>query len=291
MESAIPWLEVSLEASPDLEEPLSAFLFELGATGLVLEEGGQPGRVKASFPPGTSLAELEDRLRAFALEMEDLFPEAPRVRFHSQEAIFQDWAQEWRRFFQPIQATPNLLILPEWVPEPPSVNGHILRMDPGPAFGTGSHATTRMCLQAMEGLPLKGQRLLDVGTGSGILAMYGAMLGAGQIMALDVDPDALEWAGHNIRLNGLADRIHLSSQPVEQIQTSFFLICANLILKEILRLLPIFKDRTEAGGWCILSGILMDQMSPLKTAVQEAGLDLKQVLTENEWITVVVQNS
>ena len=114
------------------------------------------------------------------------------------------------------------MIVPAWEPMPDAVDGHVIRIDPGPAFGTGQHATTRMCLEAMEKIHFpKTWTMLDVGTGSGILATYGAQLGASKILAIDIDPEALRWAERNIQINDLSEFIDLSNTPLEQVKGTF----------------------------------------------------------------------
>ena len=155
----------------------------------------------------------------------------------------QDWSTSWRQFFRPQRITERLTVLPAWMPEPPSCGEWVIKMDPGPAFGTGQHPTTRLCLEAMERLSPQGPwTMLDVGTGSGILAIYGARLGAKRILALDTDPEALRWAERNMDLNALTGSIELSSLPLETQTGTFSLITANLTLETILELLPYLSS-------------------------------------------------
>ena len=180
------------------------------------------------------------------------------------------------------------MVFPEWETVPASVAGHVIRIDPGPAFGTGQHPTTGMCLEAMERFRFpEPWSMLDVGTGSGILAIYGAKLGARIIEAVDIDPEALRWAKRNIRLNGLEGAIRLSSLPLKDLDASFSLLAANLILPEILKLLPLFPYLLDMEGRLILSGILRSQVPEVDRAAAEQGLCADQTLHREEWACMV----
>jgi ribosomal protein L11 methyltransferase len=165
-------------------------------------------------------------------------------------------------------------------------------MDPGPAFGTGKHATTKMCLEAMEGAALPAKwTMIDVGTGSGILALYGALLGAGRILALDTDPDALSWAKKNLALNGHPKGIELSSRPVEAVTERFHLVVANLNLGTILDLLPHLLRIMREDGTLILSGILREQCEAvIESLSRYEGLE-PRVLQREEWAALVIRRA
>jgi len=281
------WLEITLQADPALHELLSSFFFDLGCTGLVLEDF-QDRAIRAYLPFQKDLEEIRNRIQLYLQDLKEIFPdvESPDIRFGKLED--QDWGLNWRRFFRPARVTPGLLIIPAWEPVPESGSAHIIRMDPGPAFGTGQHPTTRMCLEAMERLPaIRPWTLLDVGTGSGILAVYGVKLGAKEILALDTDPEAIRWAEQNIRLNNAVHRIRLSQAPIEQMNGKFSLICANLILGEILRLIPFLSRLMDSGGRLILSGILENQVQDVDSALSRHGLEVHDTLHQGEWACVI----
>jgi ribosomal protein L11 methyltransferase len=145
-----------------------------------------------------------------------------------------------------------------------------------------------MCLETIETFPEVGHcKMLDVGTGTGILAIYGAMLGAESILALDNDPEALRWAERNIALNELPVPIHLSDIPVEELNDSFHLLVANLIFHVIQELIPHFSRLLEPRGWLILSGLLNDQVESVKTRLREHGLDPIRIHHRQEWACIL----
>jgi ribosomal protein L11 methyltransferase len=286
------WLEVAIDAAPELMDPLSAFFFDLGCTGLVWEDFGSR-TLKAYLPLEESPEDIRNRISLYLNNLSLIHPHLPSPDFKLAKIENQDWQRNWRRFFRPVRISKKLLILPVWEERPPiTEKAHIIRIDPGPAFGTGQHATTKMCLQAMESFDShKSQTLLDVGTGSGILAIYGAQLGFRKIEAIDVDPEAVRWAERNIGLNGAANAISLSGSGIEEIQGRFTLVCANLILSELLRLMPVFSRLVETGGHLVASGILKDQVEKIQEALPATGFFTSHTLFEDEWACMILRKS
>ncbi len=283
------WLEISIDIHPVAHEALSALLFDLGCQGMVTQDFS--GHIlKAYWPFQQNFEHLQNRINGCLTELGVIFPEARSFKLRLCNLQDRDWGHSWRRFFHPDRVTPNLMIYPAWEPVPESTEGTVIRIDPGPAFGTGQHPTTRMCLRAMEKGVLDGTwSLLDVGTGSGILALYGERIGARRILAIDTDPEALRWAKRNISLNGQSEVIQLSSDPLEALEEKFDLIVANLILGTILDLLPSFPPIIKQDGTLILSGVLREQVPQVKALLPGHGLGTLEVLYEKEWACVLVK--
>ncbi|OQY47161.1 MAG: ribosomal protein L11 methyltransferase [Desulfobacteraceae bacterium 4572_87] len=286
------WLEIAIDAAPELNDPLGAFFFDLGATGLVWEDFGNR-TLKAYLPLKESPETIQNRISIYLNNLSSIHPHLPSPDFKLTKMENQDWQRNWRQFFRPIQISPKLMILPIWEELPSHTEeAHIIRIDPGPAFGTGQHATTKMCLQAMESLVShESQALLDVGTGSGILAIYGAQLGFGKIEAIDVDPEAVRWAERNIGLNDVANAITLSGTEIEEIRDCFSLVCANLILSELLRLMPALSRLVETDGHLVASGILRDQVEKIQEALPVTGFFTSHLLYEDEWACMILRKS
>lgn len=283
------WLEISIEIDPVAHDALSAFLFDLGCEGIAVEDA--PHQIfNAYFRLKKDPQDIQNKIDRFVQELADIFPQV-----HCPEVIFskiedQDWNHQWREFFHPDRVTERLTVLPAWESIPKHVEGHVIRIEPGLAFGTGQHPTSRMCLEAMERVSLLGSwTMLDVGTGSGILAIYGAKLGAGRIMALDVDPEAIRSAEGNIRLNRIAGVIELSSMPLEELNGRFSLLTANLTLGVILQLFPHFGRLLEPGGWLILSGLLTDQAGDVQDYFHQYGFFEYEVLHQSEWVCIIAR--
>ena len=277
------WLEISIEIHPVAHEPLSAFLFDLGCSGIVSEDF-EDRTLKAYVASTDSREHIRSRIQRFLEDLKDLFPEVHRSHVRIRPVEEEDWSRTWRRFFHTARATSRLTIVPVWEPLPRETNEHLLKIDPGPAFGTGKHPTTRMCLQALERLPTAVPwSLLDVGTGSGILAMYGAKLGAARILALDIDDEALRWAKRNVALNGLSGAVEISNRPIRHVRERFSVVTANLILGDILDLLPDFSRLVAPGGWLILSGLLNEQTTVMEDALRESFFVTEDTLSRDEW--------
>lgn len=285
---SLQWLELSITIDPVAHDALSSFLFDMGCTGIATQ-GEADECLKAYLPFNENIEEIRERIAPFLKTLQQIFSFDPSPTLSFSKIADQPWHVAWRRFFRPITVTPHLLILPEWEQIPSDASGHVIRMDPGPAFGTGYHETTRLCLEAME--QLTGNRpwtMLDVGTGSGILALYAAMLGADRILAVDIDPEALRWAKRNARLNGLSKAVELASTPVELINSQFSIVCANLMLSEIKRLFTSLLSHTEPGGWLILSGILRDQAGFVSSLADKTHTHCGDISYEGEWACVMI---
>ncbi len=288
------WFEIAICAAPELHDPLSAFFFDMGATGVVLEDFGSR-TLKAYLPLEKSPEIIQDLVLTYLDHLSLLHPHLPPSSFRLSKLAHRDWHNNWRRFFGPVRISEHLMILPVWEKERQKAKErHVILIDPGPAFGTGQHATTKMCLRAMEFHVSAGEgagetTFLDVGTGSGILAIYGAKLGFGQIEAVDLDPEAIRWARRNMRLNKVSEAIALSTQGVEGITKRFSLVCANLILNELLRLMPCFFRLVKKGGNLVASGILRDQVKKMAEALPASGFSIKETLYEEEWACMVLE--
>jgi ribosomal protein L11 methyltransferase len=278
------WLEISIEIHPVARESLSAFLFDLGCTGIVIQDGQDPA-VRAYLPAARGLGETRGAIEAFLTEVTKIFPEIKSPGLTLGHLENQDWERDWRRFFYPARVTPTLMIYPAWEPvAAPTLGQHVIRIDPGPAFGTGQHPSTRMCLEAMEEVcPPEPWSLLDVGTGSGILAIYGAKLGAVRVVGTDIDAEALRWAERNIQLNGFTKAITLSSKSLLMWEECFSVVTANLILDVIVELMPHLEKVMRPDAVLILSGLLRNQIPTVSSALAAGGLRRKHIRYEEEW--------
>jgi ribosomal protein L11 methyltransferase len=282
------WIEISINIDSIAHEALSSFLFDMGCEGVVSESFKDP-TMRAYLEFRQDIEEARNRIELFLHDLKEIFPEAGDYTLKLEQIEQQDWNIGWRKFFKPDRVSENLLILPVWE-DIPSTPGHIMRIDPGPAFGTGHHPTTRMCLMAMEEAALSGPwTMLDVGTGSGILAIYGAKIGAREVVAIDNDPEAVRWARRNIEINETPVPIQLSITPIEDIGKQYNMVMANLILGTILELSDQLARVVAPGGLLILSGILRDQVEEVEKKMDEKGLKTKDIRYMEEWACMVVR--
>lgn len=232
--------------------------------------------------------EIRRSLRIALKEAAVEVPEIANAHVRIRAVRPQDWSESWKRHFRPLEIGRSLLILPTWSRKRPRAGQKVLRLDPGLSFGTGQHATTLFCLSQVVTLrTTESQSLLDLGCGSGILALAGAQLGYGPVAACDNDPDCIRIAGENAQKNGLestvqpylADVAELSFAP----QRRFDVVCANLIHD----LLTTERNRISAqvadGGHLVLAGILTTQFTAVTETYAEIGWNLVEQATGGEW--------
>ena len=263
----------------------------MGCDGVVSEDF-EDAVMKAYLPGDNDPGSVKKSIETFLENLIQLFPDIPKPVLEINNIENQDWSTSWRSFFYLEKITDNLMILPAWEAMPDPVKCHVIRIDPGTAFGTGKHETTRMCLKAIEeNVPQKPWTMLDVGTGSGILSVYGAMLGAKEITAIDIDPEAVRWAGKNIELNEIPIKIDLSTTPLEKIDKQYDIVAANLIKNTILELNPLFQKVLAPDGVIIFSGILKEQIDVIEKDISKYGL-IKFVETiMGEWACLLVKRA
>jgi ribosomal protein L11 methyltransferase len=249
---ALDALSVSVEDA-DAMTPAESALF--GEPGMPPpREGWQRSRVVALFP-----AEAAAREAADLLAVQDFF-DGCRV-LGVQAVPEQDWVRLTQSQFDPVEITPTFWIVPTWH-EPPATAQQVIRLDPGLAFGTGTHPTTRMCLRWTAQHPPSGQRVLDYGCGSGILAIGAAKFGAAEIVAVDIDPAAVE----STRLNAAANHVDLIAGLPDQASGSFDLVLANILATPLKVLAPLLCAHVRRGGHLVLAGILARQADELREA-------------------------
>ncbi|HXG49778.1 MAG TPA: 50S ribosomal protein L11 methyltransferase [candidate division Zixibacteria bacterium] len=286
------WLELSVRTHPSALDSAANFLIEKGSPGVVLGKA----RVKAYFPRENGrAAPILGETRRFLRRLARFFPggEASELRWRILPE--RDWNRSWRSFFSPQKIGRRFLVAPPWdVPGRPGRRLPIV-IEPGQAFGTGTHATTRGCLELIEQVDrLLGKKryiALDVGTGSGILAIALAKLGAAGVVALDNDPLALKAAGENLRRNGVAGKVRLSRAGVARLKKKFSLVVANLTAGTILEIAEPLCRRVSAGGFLILSGILEPQAEEVLRHPAMTRFRLLRRRREGEWATFLLRRA
>lgn len=282
------WIEISININPIAHEALSAFLFDIGCEGVVSESFADT-TMRAYLEFTQDIEEIRSRIELFLHDIRTIFPEAKDYSLKLEKLEHQDWNTSWKKFFKPDRISEKLLILPVWE-DVPLITGHIIRIDPGPAFGTGHHPTTRMCLMAMEEATLPNPwTILDVGTGSGILAIYASKLGASEVVAIDNDPEAVRWAQRNIEINETPVLIDLSITPIEEVNKQYSLVTANLILGTIIDLFDQLARILAPDGLLILSGILREQVDDVEERMVEKGLKTERIMNMEEWACMIVR--
>ncbi len=205
----------------------------------------------------------------------------------------EDWAESWKRHFHPLEIGAELLIKPSWIKQRPKKNQAVVILDPGLSFGTGQHPTTSFCLSEIvkaareDARPTKTKSFLDIGTGSGILAIAAAKLGYAPVHAFDFDPESVRVARDNARKNRVADKIKLTRGDITKLPMKparqFDLVCANLISNLLIAERRRIVNRLKPGGTLVLAGILAVEFGVVQSAFEKLGLKLTAKRVENEW--------
>ena len=278
------WMAVTIPCQSDVSAAIINFLFEMGSCGS--EE--RDGLVKGYFEGGKYSEAIVQSLEVYLQNLRNLGYSIGELQF--KEIPFENWNRRWRDFFQPVQVTSRIWIKPPWIHRDVSSNQIIVDINPGLAFGTGTHETTQLCLIFLEKYLMDGEILLDIGTGSGILSITGVKLGASRAVALDIDFQALINAKENIFLNHLQSQVELRDGSVNVItQRHFDLICANINLVVLKNLIPELKRLTSKGSRVILSGILIYEKGCLRSVIVQAGYTILESQDKGEWAGFVIQ--
>jgi ribosomal protein L11 methyltransferase len=286
------WHCVEVEIARIGETAATTQLWGLNTTGVeISEDANNPDFVtlRAYFNSAPDTEKLRERI------LRDLkligLPEFALRGITSLTVADQDWLAEWKKGYEPIAVGQSLLICPSWRRDQARNSDRIvIEIDPGMAFGTGTHETTRGCLELLEKY-WKGGSLLDVGTGTGILAIAAVKLRPGsRVVGFDLDPEAVEVALENAAINGVADEIEIEVNKLSSYQgQEFDLILANLTADVIIPLSPEFPQVLKPQGALIVSGVLREQTDDVRAALESHNLSLIEMMPEGDWMTMALQ--
>ena len=306
------WAEVSVDTSHEAMDLVSEILQELGAAGVVIEDPALLNEyIRSGLWDYTDLRESEEtevvRVKAYWALDEELEGKLQHLAVRldglasngidkgagavSWKAVAdEDWAETWKEFFHTEKIGARTVIKPTWEEYEAKAGEIVVELDPGAAFGTGQHATTSLCIRALEELVRPGMTVFDVGTGSGVLAIVAAKFGAKRVEAVDFDPVAVRVARENVRQNGAEDVVHTErSDLLKSVAGEADLIIANIIADIIVRLFGEVKGSLAAGGTMLLSGIIEDRLADVVEAAGQHGFSVEKIEQEKGWAAVIVK--
>jgi ribosomal protein L11 methyltransferase len=302
------WIELIVHTTTVGSDWVSDCLMELGATGTMIEDKADipdPSKphgiweiidpkllddmpedvlVHAWFVPDSSfpsiLSGLQGRLDAMRQERADFGSLLTDTRTVSEDS----WAEVWKKYYKPFYAGDHLVIKPTWEDFSPAPGDRVIEIDPGMAFGSGTHETTGMCISLLEETVRGGERIIDVGTGSGILAIAAALLGAGHVLAVDIDPDAVRVASENVAHNHVENVVTvLEGDLLKDVQDTCEICVANIISDIIISFAAPLKEHILPGGLFICSGIVNVREEEVRQALLAAGFEILKTEHKGEW--------
>ncbi len=280
------WHAIDIDVMPAAREAVEYALMEAGALGTETNHRDNDlFTVSAYFEAPPERERVRDVL-AEALRIYEL-PTSSIREMNTREVVDEDWLGEWKKSWQPVAVGERFIVAPPWTQISNAQDRIVIRIEPGMAFGTGTHETTRLCLVAIEKY-FAGESFLDVGTGTGILAIAAAKLfPTAPVEAIDTDALAVEIAQENARLNGVADQIAFRVGSVDDVTGSADLVCANLTADVISLILPQLLGAT--CGRLVLSGILEVQLEAVRARLHDCGVgEPIEIMTDGEWVAVIV---
>lgn len=305
MKAGMNWHEVAVTVSAEGEEAVADLFYELGCPGVSVEdpellqnyiESGLwdyhtfgevaltgTSVVKGYLPENEDLA---DKLKRLDQDLRHLLEDFPHwvVQVKGMTLREEDWATAWKAYYKPARIGKHFVIKPTWEEAPAEAGDIVLELDPGMAFGTGTHPTTTLCLEMLEKIVRPGQRVFDLGTGSGILAIAAAKLGA-RVEAVDLDKVAVEVARENVALNGVGESVKVEWGDLGQVlDGQADLVVANIIADVIIRLLPELRQLLAPAGEFLASGIIDTRADEVEAELKAAGLEIVERAEDSGWI-------
>lgn len=306
------WLEVIIKTTDEAYEAVSEMLTTLGSNGVTiydpidiskqLEGGNRNGLydeslllklgsdtiVKAYFSDTVDIERLSYDIQIGLGKISTYLPILDKIA-EINIVDDKDWANEWKKFFKPVSITKNITIKPTWEQYTESKGEIVIEIDPGMAFGTGTHETTRLCAQLLESYVKENESVIDVGCGTGILSIIASKLGAFKVTAVDIDEAAVKASKENVKINSVDRNIEVLKGELKTVKGKANIIVANILADIIIELIPDLIKHTYSGSKVIVSGIIDKRMNDVLKAYKDAGLILVETQTMGEWAAFVFE--
>ncbi|HET7615440.1 MAG TPA: 50S ribosomal protein L11 methyltransferase, partial [Bacillales bacterium] len=295
-------------------EPISNILHEAGASGVVIEDPEDLVKlwdttfgktyelnpedypddgvlIKAYLPVNSFLGETVDEIKEAVNNLMLYDIDIGRNTVSISEVNEEEWATAWKKYYKPVKISNKITVIPTWEEYDPAEGEVVVELDPGMAFGTGTHPTTRMCIQAVEKVVKTGDRMIDVGTGSGVLSIAAAKLGVSRVTAFDLDDVAVKSARLNVKLNKVQDIVTVKQNNLlDHVEETADVITANLLAEILLRFPEDAARVTKPGGYFIASGIIKAKGRQVEEALTAHGFTIAEKLQSEEWIALIAKN-
>lgn len=307
------WIEVRVITKSEALEPVSGIFYGLDCKGVaiedpndilereqgpltwdfvdinVLEHKGKVAVVKAYFSEEDNINEILTYINEKMDELKELGIDTGLAKVESEKMFEEDWANNWKKYYKPTKVGEKIVVKPIWEEYQEQGDEKVIELDPGMAFGTGTHETTRMCIQSLEEYVKADSTVFDVGCGSGILAIAAAKLGAKMAVGVDLDPVAVESAKENVGYNNLDNIQILYGNLVEVIDGKADIVVANIIAEVICILTEDVKRVLKDNGYFITSGIIHDRVEMVTKKLEETGFEVIEINKDGEWNCIVAK--
>lgn len=291
------WIEIAVTVPPDLADLAASVLEDYGHQGISISRDDiQPDHWdEGELPDPAAMIVRAYMVASDTAEASRATLDVMLTQRGLPQAVYQlvddeDWAEAWKSHYHTTRIGEHFVIRPIWEAYDPQAADLVISLDPGMAFGTGTHSTTRLCLMSLEALMKPGLSVLDLGCGSGILAIAAAKMGASKVLAIDIDPIAAKITDENAAVNNVADQIVAQQGTLETVRGSarrFDLLLANILARIIIEMCDQgLGDIVRPGGVAIFSGIITEQVDDVRVALDRAGYQVTKVRTEGDWVSI-----
>ncbi len=307
------WVEVQIETTTEAEEIVCSIMYDIGVSGLAIEDpkdilAFQQGEdwyliepelikqdyegviIKAYFPEGE---DIKDKIELIKERIEKTpYNETGKSlgRVTVSEIYDTDWSENWKKYYKPVKIGKNIVIKPTWETYNQEVGDIIIEIDPGMAFGTGTHETTILCIEALEKYVKANDLVYDVGCGSGILSIVSAKLGAKKVIGIDIDELSIKASKENVKINQVEDVVEIrKGNLLDKVSGKADIIVANIIAEIIVKMVPTLKNYIKDDGIFIASGIITDKLDVVRKALAHNGFNIIEEKIMKDWVAIIAK--